>query len=155
VGYLDPKNGTFGETTIVHGGKQSMPFDYNNTKTPFYSEAERAWSTQQDWTADALDTLVLYVRGRSGNAADTLYVAVEDSAGHRAAVTYPDATILTATKWTEWRIPLSSFSSVGVNLARVKKLCLGVGSRATPIKGDAGRIYVDDIQLLRPVPAQP
>ena len=44
VGYLTAAGGTFGETTIVHGGKQSMPFEYNNVKTPFYSEAEREFS---------------------------------------------------------------------------------------------------------------
>ena len=34
----------FAEQTIVHGGKQSMPLDYNNVKTPFYSEAEREFA---------------------------------------------------------------------------------------------------------------
>ncbi|MCL5736031.1 MAG: discoidin domain-containing protein, partial [Actinobacteria bacterium] len=31
VGYMTAARGTFGETTIIHGGKQSMPLDYNNT----------------------------------------------------------------------------------------------------------------------------
>ena len=31
----------FAEKTIVHGGKQSMPFEYNNVSTPYYSEGER------------------------------------------------------------------------------------------------------------------
>ena len=35
----------FAEQTIIHGGKQSMPFEYNNVKTPYYSEAERTFDT--------------------------------------------------------------------------------------------------------------
>ncbi len=31
--------------TIIHGGKQAMPFEYNNVKTPYYSEAERTFDT--------------------------------------------------------------------------------------------------------------
>jgi regulation of enolase protein 1 (concanavalin A-like superfamily) len=53
----------FAERTIIHGGKQSMPLDYNNTKTPFYSEAERTWDKPQDWTANGADTLTIWFRG--------------------------------------------------------------------------------------------
>ncbi len=63
VGYMTAAGGTFGETTITHGGKQSMPFEYNNVKTPYYSEAERTFDTAQDWTANGADTFVLYFRG--------------------------------------------------------------------------------------------
>jgi len=50
-----------------------------------------------------------------------------------------------AARWTEWRIPLTSFT--GVNLAKVKKITLGVGDRADPKPGGAGRIIVDDIYV--------
>jgi regulation of enolase protein 1 (concanavalin A-like superfamily) len=60
VGYLQSP---FAETTILHGGKQSMPFEYNNVKTPFYSEAERTFDTTQNWTTNGADTLALYFRG--------------------------------------------------------------------------------------------
>jgi hypothetical protein len=53
----------FAERTILHGGKQSMPFEYNNVKTPFYSEAERLFAPVQDWTTNGADTLSLWVRG--------------------------------------------------------------------------------------------
>jgi hypothetical protein len=153
VGHLDSANGTFCETTIVHNGRQSMPLEYNNVNTPFYSEAERTWDTQQNWTADGVDTFVLYVRGRTGNTPDTLYVTVKDSTGHQGTAIYPDAAVFTAAAWTEWQIPLTTFSDAGVNLTRVKMLILGVGNRANPAQGGAGLIYVDDIRLLRP--AQP
>ena len=60
VGYVQAP---FAERTILHGGKQSMPLDYNNTASPFYSEAERSWDSPQDWTANGADTLTLYFRG--------------------------------------------------------------------------------------------
>ena len=31
----------------VHHGRQSMPFDYNNAGPPYYSEAQRTWSTSR------------------------------------------------------------------------------------------------------------
>ena len=60
VGYWDAP---FAERTIVHGGRQSMPFEYNNVDTPFYSEAELEISPAQNWTSNGADTLSLWVRG--------------------------------------------------------------------------------------------
>ncbi len=67
VGYENAAAGTFGETTIVHGGGQSMPLSYNNMDEPFYSETEYAFSGSQDWTADEVNALTVHIRG---NAAD-------------------------------------------------------------------------------------
>ena len=41
VGYM---TAPFAERTIVHGGKQSMPMDYNNVIPPYFSEAEREFA---------------------------------------------------------------------------------------------------------------
>ncbi len=332
VGYLTASGGTFGETKIVHGGKQSMPFEYNNVKTPFYSEAQREFSPVADWTGNGADTLSLWVQGnpaayvdkgsnaftvsgggtdiwnnddqfrfaykslsgdgsitakvesltrsdawskagvmiretidggskhamivvtpdnsvsfqyrsatsgssanndqagglkapywvrltRTGNtfkgesspdgktwtqvgqttitmtanvniglcvtshnaaaisAAEysnvtstgtgawkvaaigsspqpanspgSLYVVVEDSAGKSVVVTNPDPGAVNVTTWTEWKIPLSSLT--GVNLVKVKKLSLGVGDRAGPKAGGAGKLYIDDIGFGKPI----
>jgi hypothetical protein len=53
----------FAERTVVHGGKQAMPFDYNNVKTPYYSEAYRGFSTQQDWNVGGVTDLTIWYRG--------------------------------------------------------------------------------------------
>jgi hypothetical protein len=145
VGYAQAP---FAEQTIVHGGLQSMPLDYNNAGTPFYSEAQRDFGTAQDWTAGGVDTLVLFVRGRLINRVVPLYVGLEDASGNVAVVIHPDAAIVTATKWVEWEIPLSSFT--GVNLARIKKIYIGAGDRQSPVKGGTGRLYIDDIGLAKP-----
>jgi hypothetical protein len=147
VGYFTATNGTFGETTIVHSGQQSMPMDYNNVNDPFYSEAYREFAPAQDWTADELSDLRLDFRGASANGAGALYVAVEDSAGKVAVVTNADPAAVKAMTWTEWQIPLSSLT--GINLAKVKRLYIGVGDRNAPAKGGAGRIYIDDIRLTK------
>ncbi|MDH7600473.1 MAG: discoidin domain-containing protein, partial [Sedimentisphaerales bacterium] len=53
----------YAERTIVHGGSQSMPFEYDNTKPPYYSEATRIFDSPQDWTVGGVDTLTVYLRG--------------------------------------------------------------------------------------------
>ena len=145
VGYMDAP---FAERTTIHEGAQSMPLDYNNVNSPFYSEAQREFDSPQNWTADGIDSLVLYVQGRPGNSQARLYVALEDTAKHVGVVSYPDPTVVTATKWIEWKIPLSQFT--GVNLGKVTKLYLGVGDRQNPVKGGTGRIFIDDICVAKP-----
>jgi regulation of enolase protein 1 (concanavalin A-like superfamily) len=60
VGYLQAP---FAETVVLHGGKQAMPFEYNNVNTPYYSEAQRTFDTPMDWTVSGADTLALWYRG--------------------------------------------------------------------------------------------
>ncbi len=82
--YPDAVNGTFCERTIIHGGRQSMPFEYNNIKTPFYSEAERTFDQTQDWTGNGANTLSLWVRAwpvefvDKGNGAFTVAASGHD-----------------------------------------------------------------------------
>jgi len=40
-----------------------MPLEYNNVDTPFYSEAEREFSSAQDWTTNGTDTVTISFRG--------------------------------------------------------------------------------------------
>jgi hypothetical protein len=82
------------------------------------------------------------------NSAAGLYVVVEDSAGKSVVVTHPDPAAVNLAAWTQWKIPLSSFTDV--NLAKVKKLYLGVGDRKTPAADGFGRLYIDDIQVIKP-----
>jgi hypothetical protein len=70
IGY-DPVTGDIMEHTIVHTGAQSMPLQYDNTASPFYSETKREFATAQDWTDNGADTLALYVRGNAGDFRET------------------------------------------------------------------------------------
>lgn len=138
----------FAERTIIHGGLQSMPLDYNNVKSPFYSEAELQFTPTQDWTANGIDTLILHVRGRVANKPTPLYVRLEDSAGKTGTTVYSDPAVVTKMTWIEWKLSLTAFGDV--NLARVENLIIGVGDRADPKAGGTGRIYIDDIGLTKP-----
>jgi hypothetical protein len=51
------------ETKIVHGGKQSMPFTFDNSGPANYSEAERTFTAAQDWTREGVKVLSLWFRG--------------------------------------------------------------------------------------------
>ena len=70
-GYGVPANGSqsshefppYAEQTIVHGGRQSMPFTYDNTAGVTNSEAVLTLSSPRDWTEQGVDTLSLWLRG--------------------------------------------------------------------------------------------
>jgi hypothetical protein len=80
------------------------------------------------------------------NDATSIYVALEDSAGKVAVVSDPN--LANTGAWTPWTIPLSDFA--GVNLAKVEKLYIGVGDRDNPEADGSGRIYIDDIRVIKP-----
>ena len=143
VGYFTEP---FAETSIVHGGRQSMPFEYINTAAPYYSEAERDLGGA-DWTAGGADTLRLYVYGSADNEAGTVYVAVEDTAGNVAVASCPDQAVVTTEAWQEWTIPYTDLG--GVNLAAVQKVYVGVGDRDNPSAGGSGLIFIDDVAFGR------
>ena len=71
----------FAERTIVHSGKQSMPMDYNNVKTPFFSEATRTFATLEDWTVHGVTDLSLWFRGNPASFLDKGGNAFTVSAG--------------------------------------------------------------------------
>ncbi|MCX5644242.1 MAG: discoidin domain-containing protein [Phycisphaerae bacterium] len=79
VGHLEAP---FAEQTILHGGWQSMPLEYNNVNTPFYSEAERTFDTLQDWTANGADSLSLWVRGFPAPYVEEAGVITMSGSGH-------------------------------------------------------------------------
>jgi len=149
VGYMEAP---FAEQTKVLGGAQSMPLDYNNVNSPFYSETEREFSPARDLTVNGVDTLVLFIQGSRANGTAPLYVALEDTSGNTATVTYPDPEIATRGGWNPWAIPLSDFA--GVNAARIERMYIGLGDKASPAPGGAGLIFVDDIYGTRPAPAE-
>ena len=82
-----------------------------------------------------------------GNALDTLYVAVQDSLGRMKVVSNPDRTIVATGSWEKWSVPLSQFTSAGMNLDSVNRLIVGVGDRSSPAMSGTGTLYIDDIRL--------
>jgi hypothetical protein len=68
------------ETTIVHvGGKQSMPMDYNDTKSPYCSETTRIFAASQDWTRLGVEALSLWFRGIPASVGSLKYDQATDT----------------------------------------------------------------------------
>jgi len=85
----------------------------------------------------------------AGNSPDTLYVAVEDTAGKTAVVTHPAgeaATLLAG--WNQWHISFGDLA--GVSLDRVKSMAIGIGDRSNPKAAGTGLIYIDDLSFGKP-----
>jgi len=115
-----------------------MPFAYDNAVGK--SEATLTLTTNRDWTVNGVNTLTIWFRGDSANAAEPLYAALNGG----AAVTNDDPDAALATAWTDWNIDLQAF---GVNLSNVNTITIGLGNSANPIAGGAGMLYFDDIRL--------
>jgi hypothetical protein len=122
-----------GLCTTSHDAARTTTAEYSGTATT--GTVTGQW--QQVWIGDDPDRT---------NSAAGLYVVVEDSTGKSA--TASNATAANAAAWTEWKVPLSSLT--GVNLAKVKKLTIGVGDKKAPVAGGTGRIFIDDIRVTKP-----
>jgi len=102
----------------------------------------------RDWTEKGVNTLTIWFRGNSDNAAETLYVALN---GNAIVINdNPDAAQVTT--WTEWTIDLQAFADQGVNLANVNTIAIGLGNKKNPVAGGSGTMYFDDIRLYPPAP---
>jgi hypothetical protein len=154
VGYPDAP---FVEQTIVHGGTQSMPLAYDNSKAPFYSETTRDLGIAQDWTGHGATHLDLWFRGYPAtgmttptNTPASLYLTVIDKAGKSKTVIHPNPSATIASTWTQWTIPLSDLTAAGVKMTQVQKIIIGVGDRNSPQAGGLGLLYIDDIGFGHP-----
>jgi hypothetical protein len=149
IGYPDPDWNAgehYVETTIVHGGSQSMPFFYDNNFK--YSEATRTLTYPRDWTEQGVGVLSLWFYGDTANVAEQMYFALNG-----IATVYhdnPDAALIE--KWTEWRIDLQEFAAQGVNLTNVNTISIGFGDKNNLRAGGSGMVLFDDIRLYRPAP---
>jgi len=144
---------SYTEETIVHGGKQSMPYFYDNNKQDFsnYSEAELTLDYPRDWTAQGVDRLVIWFRDDSSNDSEPLYVAVSNSTGEPAIVVHDDPAATQIGVWTEWMIPLQNFADQGIDLTDMTSIAIGIGTQGNiTIPGGAGKMYFDDIRLYQP-----
>ena len=123
-----------------------MPMAYDNAVGK--SEATLTLTSNRDWTVNNVNRLTIWYRGSSSNAAETMYVVLNGSAG----VDNDNRNAAQASSWTEWNIDLTRFADKGVNISNVTSITLGLGNRANPTAGGSGMMYFDDIRLYAPVP---
>ena len=151
IGYLEPDfpgGEHFVETTIVHGGVQSMPYFYDNSSG--YSEATITLGYPRNWTMQGVELLSLWFYGDPSNASAPMYVAIANSRQTPAVVYHDDPNAAQINTWTQWSIDLKAFADQGVNLTDVDKLSIGFGDKYNPQAGGSGLVFFDDIWLYRP-----
>jgi hypothetical protein len=132
-------NGDLPEMEIVFEGSQSMPMRYNGAS---YATHALAWT---DWTAGSVQSLRLTFSGGKDDTGGGLYVQLDDG----QAVYYPDDGDLKRPQWTQWDLPLSSFSDV--DLTDVTSLTIGVTSGHGIVYIDAIGLYREAAQAVLPV----
>ena len=150
----DPPQPSYTETTVVHGGRQSMPYVYDiNGK---YAEATLTLDSPRDWTVSDVETLTIWFHGDYVNDAAPIYVAIANTTGTPAVVTHEDSAATRIHAWTRWDISLQEFADKGINLTDVNTITIGIGDKTNP-PGGGGKMYFDDIGLhpLPPVPPEP
>jgi hypothetical protein len=139
IGYL---SGNSLETMTVHGGRQSVPFSYNNT-TASYSQATADTTNLvvgPDWTIGAPEKLMIWFYGDPNNSAtDRMYAKVNNT-----KVLYDGD--LTQTDWQEFQIDLAA---LGIDLSNVMQLAIGF--ERTGATGGSGIVFIDDIMLYSPL----
>jgi hypothetical protein len=91
--------------------------------------------------------------GIASNAAEPLYVAVSNSTGTPAVVVNDDPAAAQVDTWTEWVIPLQAFADQGITLTNVDRIAIGLGTKGNmTIPGGSGKLFIDDIRLIRTAP---
>jgi len=136
----------YAEQTIVHGGAQSMGYQYDNNLMT--SEATLTLAYPRDWTEESVAKLSLWFIGDPANAAERMFVA----AGGNAVAYHQDPAATQIAEWTEWVIDLSAtggFADQGLDLANVNTIAIGFGTKNSPAAGGSGQMYFDDIRLYR------
>ena len=140
----------FCEQTIVHGGNQSAPLNYDNTsetKSEVVADTSNL-AIGSDWSAGNANTLVIWFRGDPNNpVTDQIYVKLNN-----AKIVYDtNFADIAGTTWKEWQIDIPSMP--GVDLGNISSITIGVERMGAT--GSKGTIYLDDIQLTVVQPAEP
>jgi hypothetical protein len=146
---LKAADGTIASTTVamtnpVYIGLCVTSHNRNATTVAVMSGA----ATTGNVTGGSWQVLAIGDDPQPTNSPADLYVTLQDSAGKSATAVNPTA--ITSAGWTQWKIPMSSLT--GVNMSRVRKMTIGAGNRAAPVKGGSGTFYIDDIAFGRPLP---
>jgi len=80
------------------------------------------------------------------NDAQPMYVVLNGT----GAIYHEDPNASLTSSWTEWNIPLQSFTDNGVDITNVNSLGIGVGTIGNQQPDGEGRIFIDDIRLYIP-----
>jgi hypothetical protein len=118
-----------------------MPYRYDNANKT--SEATLTLVYPRDWTEEGVTKLSLWHRGTSANSAERMYVALNGT----AVAYHGDPEPTKKGGWNQWIIDLQTFQ--GVTLTNVNTITIGIGTKNSPAAGGTGKLYFDDISLIR------
>ncbi len=142
-----------------HWGQNAMEiWYYNGGGYDSYSAGSRTPDTT-DWTADGIETVLLWFKGKTINDGAEFYVELEDNLGAIAKLTYndangtPDVNAIQNPDWSRWMIDLQDFVDANnVDLGNVARFAVGIGDKdaAPPASRVDGYVYIDDIRIKTP-----
>ena len=144
--WIDGSSNATGSTISLYTLGNAMQFEYDNSSNPWYSEAELAFSTPQDWGGVVSKAISLRFRGLPNNGNEQIYLLLSDGDAN-GAVKLDDVNAAREDAWQIWDIDLEEFGNQEVNLANIEKLAIGFGDRDNPQAGGSGTVYFDDIIL--------
>jgi hypothetical protein len=132
----DPPQTSYAETTIVHGGNQSMPIWYDNSAA-LVSEVTRTFDPMQDWSRSGITTLSLFMKQVADQGNGDVYIKINNTEIDLVHTsTYPPGR---TPGWVRYNVDLD-----GMNVMSVQSLTIGIAGA-----GVQGVLYVDDIRLYK------
>ncbi|MBN2594843.1 MAG: LamG domain-containing protein, partial [Sedimentisphaerales bacterium] len=117
----DENTASYTEETIVHGGNQSMPIAYDNSKQGFakYSEVELTLTDQRDWTEEGVAELSLWFRGNPASTGSF----VEGPVGtYTMTGSGADIWVIDGVEADEFHYAFKTLSGTGSIVARVESV---------------------------------
>ncbi len=109
-----------------------------------FSDVSSTGAVTGPWQKSAVGTTLRV------NDPDMLYVTVEDAAGRSTTLNWGMAAETGG--WTRFLMFLKDLGAAGVNPSAVKRLTIGVGDKTGAKPGGTGLIYIDDIDVGKPLP---
>jgi len=143
----DGSTNSTGSTISMETLGHAMKLDYDNSVSPYYSEASMDYASPQDWTEN-VKYMEIWLFGDGNNGEEKLYLELTDS-DSSAIVICPDLQAVLQNHKV-WNIDLAEFSDNGIDLTDVVSIAIGCGDKTTPLAGGTGSIYVDTIKLYIP-----
>jgi hypothetical protein len=132
----DPPQPSYTETTIVHGGNQSIPIWYDNSVAQV-SEVTRTFDPAQDWSRSGITTLSLFVNRATDQSEGDIYIKIKDTKINLVNTSpYPPGR---SPGWVRYNVELN-----GMDVTSVQSLTIGIAGA-----GVQGVLYVDDIRLYK------
>jgi len=131
-------------------GNKSMQLDVQNQYEPYLTEATHTYDIPRDFSAFGVETMSLSFVGRDDNVEHPFYVKLEDAAGQSLKVEHPFTYACQSQIWRQWDIALEEFSAAGVDLSKVAKITVGLGSgepSAQPLDDDVDSIFIGQISV--------